>query len=223
MYPSKVKEPVKLSQSGPIAKILTKKQQNDYYTSPKVYLKKSVRNLPPGTPIILKNNQHYRFCSKKLLKYLDITIKAYNHYKTKPSPDKIVKSAKNFLPKGKYGNITYLWGGTCVPKLDCSGFVHTVFKIHNILLPRDADQQYQFSQHIKYEDMKPGDLIFFSKNKKRPTHVGIYIGDALYIHCSPSGTYSGIKINNLNGKNKYEKYLRKIFFSAGRILKYNKN
>ena len=132
--------------------------------------------------------------------------------------EEIAKTARRFLPNSDLGGITYLWGGTCVPQLDCSGFTQMVYRLNNVLLPRDADQQYQFGEVIPEQEMKAGDLIFFSKNGKRPTHIGIYLGERRYIHSSPSDP-SGIKINDLDGTTEYEKYLRKIYFGSCRIVK----
>ena len=134
-------------------------------------------------------------------------------------PAHIMSTARRFLAKEEFAPTTYLWGGTCGSAIDCSGFVQLVFRMNGILLPRDADQQYQFSQKVAWEAMQPGDLVFFSKRKDHPTHVGIYLGGDNFIHSSPSGGTSGVKISNFAGTTEYDKYLREIFFAAGRILK----
>lgn len=129
----------------------------------------------------------------------------------------IITTARKFLPQQLLATQQYLWGGSSSPQLDCSGFVQLTYKMHNTLLPRDADQQYQYSQNISLEDVRPGDLIFFSRHGKHPTHVGIHLGNNLYIHCSASGSHSGVKINDLQGNSEYDKYLREIYYASGRI------
>ncbi|MEX2664819.1 C40 family peptidase [Candidatus Uabimicrobium amorphum] len=131
--------------------------------------------------------------------------------------EKIIDTARKFLPKSLLATQKYLWGGTTTPQTDCSGFVQLTYRMHNILLPRDSDQQYQYSKKIKLENAQSGDLIFFSKHGKHPTHVGLHIDNDLFIHCSASGPYSGVKINSLSGESDYEKYLRKIYYASGRI------
>lgn len=129
----------------------------------------------------------------------------------------IITTAKRFLPKNDLGQTTYVWGGIYPPQLDCSGFVQLVFRLNGVLLPRDSDQQYQFATKIPQTNLQAGDLLFFSSHGKHPTHVGIYIGNNDFIHCSPAGDYSGVKINNLQGKTVYEQDLLKSYYGAGRI------
>lgn len=137
----------------------------------------------------------------------------------------IINTAKQFLNTSWLKRKTsYLWGGTKGSELDCSGFVQTVFRANGIDLPRDADQQQKFCTPIalnlsNIDELKPGDLIFFSKHRKWATHVGIYIGNYEFIHSSPKGVYSGVKINTLRGGDDYDKFLQEIYFGAGRIDK----
>ncbi|HSP88076.1 MAG TPA: C40 family peptidase, partial [Ignavibacteriaceae bacterium] len=104
-----------------------------------------------------------------------------------PTTENILKTAKTFM------GIPYLWGGTSVKGMDCSGFTKTVFYLNGIILPRDASQQVSVGEKINTEDrlenLLPGDLLFFGKkesetSKERITHVAIYIGDGDYIHAS---------------------------------------
>jgi cell wall-associated NlpC family hydrolase len=76
----------------------------------------------------------------------------------------------------------YLWGGTIGPNYDCSGLIQTAFARSGIWLPRDSYQQEAFTQRIAREELLPGDLIFFGK--ERVNHVALYLGDNNYIHSS---------------------------------------
>lgn len=136
--------------------------------------------------------------------------------------DKVVLNAKKRLDIGLKGKTNYLWGGSVNENIDCSGFNQSIFRLEGIMLPRDADQQQSFTKPVavtldKIDQLKPGDLLFFSGNRSYATHTGIYIGDYKFIHSSPKGAYRGIKINSLKGGGEYDKYLQKIYFGGGRV------
>lgn len=102
----------------------------------------------------------------------------------------LVEYAKQFL-----GN-PYVWGGTSLTKgADCSGFVQSVFKNFNIKLDRTSGAQSKNGTTINASDLKPGDLVFYSKNGTI-NHVAIYIGGGQVIHASSPTT--GIKISKYN-------------------------
>jgi cell wall-associated NlpC family hydrolase len=82
----------------------------------------------------------------------------------------------------------YLNGGTD-PRhgFDCSGFTQYVFAQHGLRLPRDVRDQFHEGTAVKPEDVRAGDLLFFSTTAAGPTHVGIAIGGDGFIH-APSST-----------------------------------
>lgn len=134
----------------------------------------------------------------------------------------LIEIAKQFLPKEKYGGGSYLWGGTVGTRVDCSGFVQTVFRSGHIYLPRDAYQQKLYTQPVagslrNLDELQPGDLVFFSENRRLATHVGIYIGNDRFIHSTPRGAYSGVKINTLRNGNSYDRYFQRTYFGGGRV------
>ena len=134
---------------------------------------------------------------------------------TRPEADKILKSAKSLM------GTPYLWGGTSVKGLDCSGFVKTVYFLNGIILSRDASLQVrrgmELSDHRNINNLKQGDLLFFGWNKGpglRPTHVGMYIGNTEFIH--ESGM---VKINSLDSTRKnFSRFRRDSFLAARRII-----
>lgn len=134
----------------------------------------------------------------------------------------LIQRAQQFMPQQKYGGGRYLWGGTVGNLLDCSGFVQTVFREGNFYLPRDAYQQQLYSQPVaetlqNLNELQPGDLVFFSENRRLATHVGIYIGNSQFIHSTPRGGYSGVKINRLRNGTEYDRYFQRIYFGGGRV------
>lgn len=102
----------------------------------------------------------------------------------------IVEYAKQFL-----GN-PYVYGGTSLTKgCDCSAFVQGVYKKFGIKLERTSGAQSKKGTTISTSDLKPGDLIFYSKNGTI-NHVALYIGGGQVIHAS--NPKSGIKISKYN-------------------------
>jgi cell wall-associated NlpC family hydrolase len=87
----------------------------------------------------------------------------------------------------KYMNTPYKFGGNSKEGIDCSAFTQTVFGSCSIQLLRSAKEQYTHGIPVENkEELKFGDLVFFNTRKTvRPGHVGIYIGDNLFVHASP--------------------------------------
>jgi len=134
-----------------------------------------------------------------------------------PTGENLEKIAKSFL------GIRYLWGGTSVKGMDCSGFVKIVYHLNGVELKRDARQQVQQGMPIdpgkNFQNLKKGDLLFFGskasvKQRKQITHVAIYLEDGLYIHSSKKVRFSSFNPSS----NYYEEPLLKRFVCARRIL-----
>jgi cell wall-associated NlpC family hydrolase len=90
----------------------------------------------------------------------------------------------------KYINTPYKYGGTSSNGIDCSAFTQAVFsKSLSIRLDRTARGQYHEGQEVDdINDLQFGDLVFFNTSRReKPGHVGIYIGDHLFVHAARSG------------------------------------
>lgn len=88
----------------------------------------------------------------------------------------------------RFVGIPYLWGGnTVVDGLDCSGFVRAVYNLCGYALPRVARDQYQVGEIIALGQIKEGDLIFFGPSPAKIKHVGMYVGDGLFVHAPKRG------------------------------------
>jgi cell wall-associated NlpC family hydrolase len=89
----------------------------------------------------------------------------------------------------KYKDTRYVYGGTSLNGIDCSGFTGNVYaQAYNIKLPRSARDQYYAGPGEKVDqlsDLKFGDLVFFDTGRRVvPGHVGIYLGEYRFVHAS---------------------------------------
>lgn len=115
----------------------------------------------------------------------------------------LVRVAKGFL------DAPYRLGGASVTGIDCSAFVKKIYHFFDIDLPRTVRAQSQVGQRVKRSELAAGDLLFFN-TKRRPGHVGIYIGNDEFVHAS--FCRRKISIGNLRTP-----YFKKRFVRAVRI------
>jgi peptidoglycan DL-endopeptidase CwlO len=98
------------------------------------------------------------------------------------------------LPAAQYGGVVsialqylgvpYVWGGSSPSTgFDCSGFTSYVYAQVGVYLPHHAASQYGMGTPVPYDQLAPGDLVFFSGLG----HVGIYIGDGQFVHAPHTG------------------------------------
>ncbi len=121
-------------------------------------------------------------------------------------PSDISEEAKTLILEAeKYLGIPYLWGGTTPAGFDCSGLMQYVFASEGISIPRVSQEQQSFAKKISMSEIKPGDLVF--NKASDATHVGMYVGNDMYIHAPHTGDV--VKISQLSTSNM--KY-------AGRVL-----
>jgi cell wall-associated NlpC family hydrolase len=93
------------------------------------------------------------------------------------SAEIIVTLAREFL------GYQYSWGGSTPKGFDCSGFVQTIFRLVDCLLPRDSWQQQQRNLvSSDYHVAQPADLLFFGAAPDKVTHVAISLGNEHFIH-----------------------------------------
>ena len=71
---------------------------------------------------------------------------------------------------------------------DCSGFVGHVFRQGlGLILPRTSKEISRSGEVVKKNELQPGDLVFFRTMRHTFSHVGIYLGDNLFVHAPASG------------------------------------
>lgn len=108
-------------------------------------------------------------------------------------------------------NIPYRFGGTTFMGIDCSAYVQKVFSFLDMPLPRTAREQFRVGEAVKKDELSVGDLVFFRTYASFPSHVGIYLGNNMFIHAS-SGERK-VSIARLNAP-----YFTKRYIGAKRLL-----
>jgi cell wall-associated NlpC family hydrolase len=108
-------------------------------------------------------------------------------------------------------NIPYKFGGNSILGIDCSAYVKKVYNLLGMDLPRTAREQFNEGEAIDKEELSIGDLVFFRTYASFPSHVGIYLGNNLFIHASSEG--KKVKVSNLDAP-----YYLKRFIGAKRLL-----
>ena len=123
------------------------------------------------------------------------------------------KFRKMITEAGKYLGYPYVWGGSSPStSFDCSGFVSWVINHCGNgwnVGRQTANGLMGKCDIIPKSEAKPGDLIFFQKtyNTSGASHVGIYVGNGMMIHCGSPISYASIETS----------YWRQHYYCMGRI------
>jgi cell wall-associated NlpC family hydrolase len=81
----------------------------------------------------------------------------------------------------------YRYGGADPRGFDCSGLVYYSYLQAGMRIPRTTSEQYRQSKDVEPSQLQPGDLLFFTISRNKPSHVGIYAGQGRFIHAPSSG------------------------------------
>ena len=123
------------------------------------------------------------------------------------------KFRKMITEAEKYLGYPYVWGGSSPStSFDCSGFVSWVINHCGNgwnVGRQTANGLMGKCDIIPKSEAKPGDLIFFQKtyNTSGASHVGIYVGNGMMIHCGSPISYASIETS----------YWRQHYYCIGRI------
>ena len=144
--------------------------------------------------------------------YVDKYINTeYARYEIPPEALSDAKFAAMIKEAEKYLGFPYVWGGASPStSFDCSGFVSWVVNHSGWNFGRlTAEGLRQKCVRVSPENAKPGDLIFFEKTYNTPgaSHVGIYVGNGMMIHCGDPIQYASVNSN----------YFRSHFMMYGRL------
>ena len=117
----------------------------------------------------------------------------------------IIKEAEKYL------GYPYVWGGSSPStSFDCSGFVSWVINHSGWDVGRlGAQGLCNICTSVSSANVKPGDLVFFTGTYDTPgvSHVGIYVGNNMMIHCGDPISYANLNSN----------YWQSHFYRYGRL------
>ena len=117
----------------------------------------------------------------------------------------IIKEAEKYL------GYPYVWGGSSPStSFDCSGFVSWVINHSGWDVGRlGAQGLCNICTPVSSANVKPGDLVFFTRTYDTPgvSHVGIYVGNNMMIHCGDPISYANLNSN----------YWQSHFYRYGRL------
>jgi peptidoglycan endopeptidase LytE len=133
------------------------------------------------------------------------TLVQQQTYEGMSTKEKLVAFSKTML------DIPYKFGGNTLYGIDCSAFVQKVFSFLGLKLPRTAREQFNKGVTVSVNELSIGDLVFFRTYASFPSHVGIYIGENLFIHASSKN--KKVTIDKIT-----EPFYTKRFIAAKRLL-----
>jgi cell wall-associated NlpC family hydrolase len=113
---------------------------------------------------------------------------AYTPPPPNPNAPAVVKVAYAQLGK------PYRYGAAGPDMFDCSGLTMYCYAQVGIYIPHSSYAQMNCGPRVAYEDLEPGDLVFF----RGGGHVGMYIGNGQYIHAPHTGDV--VRIANLSSR-----------------------
>ena len=109
----------------------------------------------------------------------------------------------------KYLGYPYVWGGSSPEtSFDCSGFVSYVLTSTGLCNTGRLGAQGLYNISTPVSDPQPGDLVFFvgTYDTSGISHVGIYVGDGMMLHCGDPISYTNLNTN----------YWQSHFYAYGR-------
>jgi cell wall-associated NlpC family hydrolase len=122
----------------------------------------------------------------------------------------VVETAREYL------GTEYVWGGTTVEGIDCSGLAWMAYRRNGLTLPRDADLQRRMGEavardEVSGDELEPGDLLFF------PGHVALSLGGAEFVHAY--GSADEVVVDSLDpDHDRYDEDLDESFELATRLV-----
>ena len=93
--------------------------------------------------------------------------------------DTVISTVKSQIGK------PYIYGAAGPNSFDCSGLTYYCYKKAGIYLNRSSRDQALNGKYVSKNNLKPGDLLFFNSGTNTIRHVGMYVGNNMFVH-SPS-------------------------------------
>lgn len=165
---------------------------------------------PAQEPAVSKPSQPSRPASAPTTK--PVASRGGSSLTSSPAPLNGGKASAVITTAKQYLGVKYVWGGTTPSGFDCSGFSQYVFAKHGISLPRVSRDQYQVGNAVSFDNLQPGDLVFFALGGNGIDHLGIYVGGGQFINASTS---KGVTIYALGS------YWKSHFVGARRVNQFS--
>ena len=81
----------------------------------------------------------------------------------------------------------YRYGGNTPAGFDCSGLVQYSYGRSGVNLPHGTDELRRVTRLVSRSKLQRGDLLFFTQEGRRSSHVALYIGNSRFVHAPSSG------------------------------------
>lgn len=115
--------------------------------------------------------------------------------------------------KADWDGTRYRMGGMSRSGIDCSALMVVWFRgLFDVRLPRTAAEQAREGERVLRDDLRAGDLVFFS-NGGRVSHIGVYVGNDEFAHSASS---TGVTVSSL-----YDGYWAARYAGARRVIPFD--
>lgn len=155
--------------------------------------------------------------NKKLVIMFSLIIACFGSVTAKDmSPSVAKQKREEFVSTAKKcEGAPYRYGSSGPSTFDCSGLImYCATEATGISLPRSSRKQYDYCTKITKAELEKGDLVFFKTGGAwSVNHVGIYIGNDLFISALSSGPSTGVRVASLS-----KSYWVDSYAGAGRFL-----
>jgi len=122
--------------------------------------------------------------------------------------DVVIKNDNLYKFISQWQETPYRFGGLSKAGIDCSGFVYLLMRdVYGKEVPRNTSELATTALSINI--LQEGDLVFFDINRKKHSHVGVYIKNNKFVH---AGSKTGVTISCLTNP-----YFSKYLSRKGRI------
>jgi len=110
----------------------------------------------------------------------------------------------------------YRWGGSDSNGFDCSGLIQHAYEEHGLILPRISRDQARTGMGVERDvaSLLPGDILGFAVEGSGVSHVGLYVGDGMFIHSASDG----VKLSSLIANDTDDRWWSQRWVSARRVI-----